>query len=107
MGGPGFVVEHAHFAEEIAVAEHRQDDLAPVLGDQHHLDLAVRHHVEGVARVVPEDDHGTLRVASFADQAGKRRQVGLGQAAEERDAAQDVDGRKVHGGVRRMVMDVT
>jgi len=68
--------------------------------DEHDLDLAIGHHVQRIARIITEDDHRPLGIPPFPDQGSKSRQVGLGEAAEERNPAEDMDGRQVHGGVR-------
>jgi hypothetical protein len=103
MGRPRFVVEDAHFTKEVAIPEHRENHLPPVLGDEDDLDLAIGDHVERVAGIIPEDDHRSLGVPPSRTRAAKAAKSDSARPLKSGTAAEDMDGRQVHGGVRSEV----
>jgi hypothetical protein len=64
------IVDQRHLPEEVSGAQDRQDDLAAVLADQHHLHLTRQHHVEGVSGVVLEQDDAVLGVGALPRHLG-------------------------------------
>ena len=76
VGRARLVVDHRHLAEEAALAQDGEDDLAAVLRDEDDLDLTRRHEVERVAGIVLEHDDAALGIAPLAGQLGERGEIG-------------------------------
>ena len=95
---PGLVVEQGHFAEEASGAEHRQDDLPPILRDDAHLHLAAPDQEEGLPGIALREDQAPLGVVLLSHQLPERQQLGLRNLAEERDSAENLHRVDGHGG---------
>ena len=83
-------IDDGHFSEEAPFAQHGEDDLAPILRDEHHLDLSCRNQKEGIPRIVLEYDDAAFGVTPLSGQIGKRREVGLSQTGEEGNLPEDL-----------------
>jgi len=90
VGAARLVVDQRHLTEEIPVAQHREDDLAPVLADEHHLHLAGRNDVQRVSRVVLEENHAVLGILALPGDLAETGQVGLREVGEERHPLEHV-----------------
>ena len=79
------VVDQRHLAEELAFAEHREDDFAAVLADEDDFHLALGDDVEGVAGIVFEQNDRVLGIGTVARNVHHPREVGGGELTEKRD----------------------
>jgi len=73
-----FLVDQRHLAEEVALAEHRQDHFPAVFTDQDDLDLALRDHVERIPGVVLKQNHRVARVAALPSDLRHPVELGRG-----------------------------
>ncbi|MPM90545.1 hypothetical protein SDC9_137666 [bioreactor metagenome] len=87
-GGARLLAEHAHLAEQFALAQDGQDDLAAVLVADHDLETARQHKVD-IVGAIPRT-HYRLP-AREAPHQGMTRDSGnhvVRQAAEQRECLQ-------------------
>jgi hypothetical protein len=91
------VVEQGHLAEDRSGAEDRQDDLAAVFSRQDDLHLALGYEVERVPPVALDKDQAAPVHRFLPEYARKCPQLLLRQTREERDPAEDFEGRQRHG----------
>ena len=96
-----FVVDQRHLAEELAFAEHGENDFAPVFADEDDLDLSFRDDIERVAGIVLEQDDGVLGVGTVAGDFHHPLQVCGGELAEQGNLLQHI-GRRHANSLRRV-----
>ena len=104
-GGAGLVVEERHLPEEVAGAEHGEDDLPPVVAQDRDLDAPLQDHEEEVAFLVLEEDHRVLGVAPPRGHPGQAGDVLVAELREDRDRPQELPLVHPWRPPRRMVPD--
>jgi len=82
------LVDHRHFAEEMAGAEDLQDDLAPFLVADEHLHAPRLDHVERIPDLALREDDRVLRVALLDGDRPDHVQFHVVHLREERDGLQ-------------------
>src|SRR5918993_2668762 len=85
VGRSRLFVDDRHFAKEAAFTKYREDDLAAILCNEHHLDLTGGNQKECVTGIVFEHNHAALGVAALSSQISERSQVRLAEPGEQRD----------------------
>src|SRR5262245_13405905 len=79
------VIDESHLAEELAFAEHGENDLSAVFSDEDDLHLPLRNDVQRIAGIVFEQDDGILGVGSVASDFYHPLQIDRSELAEHRN----------------------
>ncbi len=77
------IVDQRHLAEEAAFPKNGKNDFAAILADQDDLHLAGGDQVEGISRVILEQDDAALWVAPLSHQLGEGHELSFGQTGKQ------------------------
>ena len=91
-GRAGLVVKQAHFAKEITVRQHGEDDLATVVRKNGDFDTAGKDHEQSVPDVVLEENHSIFGILASTGNADEACQILVFQPRKQRHLAEQLGG---------------